>query len=193
MSVRAACSEDGCAKGGWEVKEHRVFTYRPADKKLHSAVSGEIAEGSLRKPTQEPPCWLLARVFKDAGYGGDDFTFSQAAGTPGYYHKVIWDLTKSQSCCEESYPGGFNDCISSHSWIEDVNLGYNLYSIPVNMKVWKHANRQGPSEEFDAVQRSGHWECYDPNYADNYWGFPPETINDKVSSIDMFYQVARYQ
>ncbi|MEM4724554.1 MAG: hypothetical protein QXP01_06040, partial [Candidatus Hadarchaeum sp.] len=166
--------------------------YRPGNKWVRSQVVGEVTDQRLAKASQEPPCWLLARVCKDAGYGGGDFTFSQAAGSVGYYHKVIWDLQNFQYCCDEDYPGGFNDCISSHSWVEDVNLGWNLYSIPVKMTVWKHANRSGPSEEFDAVQRSGHWECYDANYADNYWGLPPETINDKVSSIDMFYRVKNY-
>ncbi|MDZ7338913.1 MAG: hypothetical protein ONB30_10265 [candidate division KSB1 bacterium] len=182
--------EDGCGKGGWDVREHRVFAYRPGNKWVRSQVVGEVTDQRLAKASQEPPCWLLARVFKDAGYGGDDFTFSQAAGSVGYYHKVIWDLQNFQYCCDENYPGGFNDCISSHYWIEHHNLGAGMYSRPVSMKVWKDANRQGPYKNFDAISTDEGYKCFHPNYAEVRWKNAPwETINDKVSSIDMFYEV----
>jgi len=185
-----ALSWNLCSKGGWDVKEHRVYAYEPGGKKVRSAMTREIVDGGLGKGAQEAPCWLLAQVYKDAYYGGDSFQFSQAAQTKGYYHKIIWDLNSSQACCEENYPGGFNDCISSHYWIEHHNLGVGLWARPVYMKVWKHANRQGPSQQFNAQSSSEGWRCYDYNWSDEYWGVPPETINDKVSSIDMFYEVA---
>ncbi|MBC7185733.1 MAG: hypothetical protein H5U38_01730 [Calditrichaeota bacterium] len=184
MSVRAACSEDGCAAGGWEVKEHRVFTYDRASERVTSVVSDEIPDTQLRKATQYV-CWDLAEVFKDAHYGGDSFRFSQATQGAGYFHKVIWNLSSSQSCCLQNYPGGFNDCISSHSW---ASVGWYPYqTTPHKLQVWKHANRSGPSHTFE----NGHQDFDDDWEGEIWWqNGIPESINDKVSSIDMMYWVS---
>lgn len=60
------------------------------------------------------------------------------------------------------------------------------------MRVWKHANRRGPSQRYDAISTNEGYKCYDWDWSDEYWGFPPESVNDKVSSIDMYYTVMTY-
>ncbi|MDZ7412725.1 MAG: hypothetical protein ONB15_04220 [candidate division KSB1 bacterium] len=173
--------EDGCGKGGWDVREHRVFAYHRSSKGVTSAPCGEIGDMTLAK-TAQYFCWHLAEVFKDAYHGGDFFRFSQSTEGPGAFHKVIWDLQSSATGCDGPYPGGFNDCISSHKW--DFDCWGSYCSYPKWLQVWKHANRQGPSHKFEG------WPArWDNNWSDEYWGLPPESINDKVSSIDMFYEV----
>lgn len=182
--------EDGAAKrGGWDVKEHRLIAYDPVNRKVGSLQPTRPIEAALPKSTQVP-CWLLAWVFKDAKYEGDKFQFSQATGTSGYYHKVIWDLNSSQACCEQNYPGGFNDCISSHMWPEDCVA--DLKARPIWMKAWKHANRRGPNQRYDAICTKTGCACYDYDWSSEYWGFSPESVNDKGSSIDMYYTVMTY-
>lgn len=175
--------EDGAAKGGgWDVKEHRLIAYDPVNRKVGSLQPTRPIEAGLPKSTQGG-CFTLATVYRDAHFGGDWFTFSQSVPGPGYYHKVIWDLNGSQGCCWQDYPGGFNDCISSHDWQPSWGPGGDM--APVSLEVWKHANRQGPHYKFE-----GEKARRDNNWIDEKWRYSLESINDKVSSIDMFYRVS---
>ena len=167
------------------MKEHRVYAYEPGGKKVPSAVTGEIGDGRLGKGATTA-CWKLAKVYKDAHYGGDSMWFSQETEGPGYFHKIIYNLGVSYyDLCFEDYYGGFNDCISSHEWGEDYWWPYK--TVPDKLKVWKHANRQGPSHTFE----NGHQRFDDDWQGEIWWNNGvPETINDKVSSLDMMYWVS---
>ncbi len=66
--------------------------------------------------------------------------------------------------------------------------------VPDNFKVWRDAQRSGPSHTFNAAGSGCIRECYDDNWIDEYWwdNGLSVTINDKVSSIDMSYWVVEY-
>jgi len=112
--------------------------------------------------------------------------FSQETEGPGYFHKIIYNLGVSYyDLCFEDYYGGFNDCISSHSSDKDYWSSYQTY--PDYMRVYKNANRGNPSYAF-----KGDHVRYDVDWSDEHWTDPPmpwESINDKVSSLDMAYKV----
>lgn len=149
--------------------------------------------GSLAKPLTYSVCWQLAEIFKDANYSGDSFTFTQETTTTGYYHKIIYNLAQSQSCCWYDYPGNLNDCLSSHRWsYRDEGTIYTM--VPDNFKVWRDAQRSGPNHTFDANGSGCNRHCFDDNWTDETWldGLVYVTINDKVSSIDMSYRVVDY-
>ncbi|HPG84538.1 MAG TPA: hypothetical protein PKY55_14735 [bacterium] len=167
----------------FDYKNNRILSESIASTEIHS----------LAKSFSYNICWSLAQVFEDADYSGDSFLFSQETSTTGYYHKIIYNLAQSQSCCWYNYSGTLNDCLSSHQWSYH-NEGTLYTMVPDNFKVWRDAQRSGPSHTFNAAGSGCIRECYDDNWIDEYWwdNGLSVTINDKVSSIDMSYWVVEY-
>ena len=134
------------------------------------------------KKTATTWCVPLAEFFVDASYGGNYFRVTQLANyTTGYFHKLInclaWSSCLSQ-CSSPTFPGGFNDCISSHDW--DSAAYVSLYTYPDLIRVYDFINRTDLKHTFSGGAQFG-----DGNWGDN-------GCNDVASSLRLQYYIRSY-
>jgi len=156
-----------------------------------------LDELKLSKILTDTKCWDLATVYKGTSWTGDSFTFSQQTTTYGYYHKVIYDLSKSQSCCADNYDGSFNDAIYSHRWIDDYYSPEWRIARPICLHAFalKDRDKFGENSEFELnyAYETGfgiayyYSSCFQVNEEYN-WG-TCDVGGGTASSLDMFYRV----
>ncbi len=175
------------------IKKEIILTTNGVVENLSEAdrdyLNGLLKKKSLAKATGT--CWDLAHFWVNANYSGDpNFQFSQETYGIGYYHKVINRLGSPANCCAGNFPGGMNNLVSSHQWSNQTKDGYSM--VVDRIQVWDGTYRSGNTRQF-----TGTSAYHDSNWSDDEWcwwvPWPPfedcESIDNKVSSLDMMYHV----
>lgn len=148
--------------------------WRAKDNKLHKVAHGVHY------------CNDLATFFTGTSGSGNSFTVTQAAHEEtGYFHKLLYCLGTSScliQCDGTTYPGGFNDLLSSHDWPDLVDLrfpqGLPTKQITPNlMRVYRDTNLSTLLWTF-----TGSSLLIDNDWTDNY-------CNDSVSSLRIEYWI----
>jgi len=145
---------------------------------------------SLGKPATSY-CWHLAIIYQDYYRTGNNFQFSQATTTYGWYHKVANNLSYSLGCCWGDYPGTFNNNISSFYWEDHDQIPLcGMIARPVCFHVFDRIIRDqgGDDKKFeDKTKPTQYPPIYYLTCGDLSMVFP--NMDNNISSIDMFYRV----
>jgi len=163
-------------------------------------------DSKLPKPMDDYKCWDLATIYSDPYYSGSSFKFTASTTTYGWYHKVVNYLRLTNGCCGGQYPGTFDNIISSFTWKDEHYSPQYRICRPIGFHAFDEENRDNDGVDINWERNDSHYAGFDPSaplgdtcrqlLEDFNWNDDEEkiggiyiTINNKASSLDMFFRV----
>jgi hypothetical protein len=154
-------------------------------------------ESNLSKSLSDYKCWELATIYSDPNYSGSSHTFTASTTTHGWYHRIIYDLDETDQGCGDNYSGNFDNSFSSHRWQDDYYSPQYRICRPVALHAFDKTNRDQSGDHYKWEELDSHYTGFDSSEPlgdschqlnqEASWSY--RSMNDKASSLDMFFRV----